>query len=335
VSHDRELLDRLCERCLFLGTDPPALRPGSWSQGVAQAQLERDAAEHARQEAGRQLARLTREARSRRQQSDRTAARRSRRGLARKDSDTRERIGRAIVTGKDTRTGRAAARQARRVDRARDELDALPFHERLRTGIELEGAVSSRNLVVVAPETRLQLGPRRLLELPELLVSPCDRIAVTGPNGVGKTTLLGHLLRHVRVEPDRLLHVPQQIPVAEAARIMVEVEALDRAQRGTLFTAVSRLGSDPKRLLANRDPSPGEVRKVVLGLGLARSAQLLVLDEPTNHFDLPAIQALEVALEGFPGALVLVSHDARFRATLCDQEWALHEEDGVVTLDPG
>jgi len=333
VSHDRDLLDRLCRQCLFLGDGAPVLRPGTWSEGASQQALEHAAAAHAREEAARHLARLEAEALSRRRESDRTAARRSRRGLDRKDSDARERIGRAIVTGKDTVSGRAAVRMDRRVARERQVLSTMPVHKARRTGIDLEGAVSRRNLVVEAPEARLPLGPRRHMDLPVLRLQPRDRIAVIGPNGIGKTTLLRHLLEHARVEPEQLLYVPQQIAVAEASRIMAEVEDLDSERRGFLFTVVSRLGSDPKRLLANRNPSPGEVRKVVLGLGLARRAHLLVLDEPTNHFDLPAIQALEEALAGFPGAIVLVSHDARFRRAVCEETWALREDAGVVCLD--
>jgi ATPase subunit of ABC transporter with duplicated ATPase domains len=332
VSHDRDLLDRLCTQCLFLGDGAPVLRPGPWSQGAAQAERERAAEAHARAQATRRLVRLKHEARSRRTEADQTASRRSRRGLAKKDSDARERIGRAIVTGKDTRAGRVAVRMDRRVARERLALSAMPIHKVRRTGIDLAGAVSPRNLVVDAPEVRLPLGPRRQMELPALRIRPQARIAVTGPNGVGKSTLLRHLLRHARVEPERLLYVPQQIPVTEATRIMADVEGLDPDRRGALFTVVSRLGSDPKRLLANRDPSPGEVRKVILGLGLARLAQLLVLDEPTNHFDLRAIRALEEALAGFPGAIVLVSHDPRFREALCNEVWGLREEGEVVRV---
>jgi ATPase subunit of ABC transporter with duplicated ATPase domains len=57
--------------------------------------------------------------------------------------------------------------------------------------------------------------------------------------------------------------------------------------------------------------SPGERTRAALALLQAKGVNLLVLDEPTNHLDLPAIEQLESALEGYPGTLLLVTHDRR------------------------
>ena len=57
--------------------------------------------------------------------------------------------------------------------------------------------------------------------------------------------------------------------------------------------------------------SPGERTRAALALLQARGVNLLVLDEPTNHLDLPAIEQLESALAGYPGTLLLVTHDRR------------------------
>jgi ATPase subunit of ABC transporter with duplicated ATPase domains len=57
--------------------------------------------------------------------------------------------------------------------------------------------------------------------------------------------------------------------------------------------------------------SPGERTRAALALLQGKGVNLLVLDEPTNHLDLPAIEQLESALAGYPGTLLLVSHDRR------------------------
>ena len=75
------------------------------------------------------------------------------------------------------------------------------------------------------------------------------------------------------------------------------------------MTAVSRLGSRPQRLLETDLPSPGEVRKVLIALGVPREPWLIMMDEPTNHLDLVSIQCLEAALDDCPAGLILVSHD--------------------------
>lgn len=83
-------------------------------------------------------------------------------------------------------------------------------------------------------------------------------------------------------------------------------------------------------VLASAQPSPGQARKLALALGLGRQVWLLVLDEPTNHLDLPSIERIERALEDYPGALILVTHDATLAAhctTLC---WDFQERQVCV-----
>ena len=99
------------------------------------------------------------------------------------------------------------------------------------------------------------------------------------------------------------------------------------------MTSVSRLGSRPGRLLASESPSPGEVRKLLLAMGVDRGIHLLAMDEPTNHLDLPGIECLEDALAECPCAMLLVSHDRRFLAKTAKTEWRFSEtEPGVVEL---
>ena len=76
--------------------------------------------------------------------------------------------------------------------------------------------------------------------------------------------------------------------------------------------------------------SPGERTRVALALLQARGTNLLVLDEPTNHLDLEAIEQLELALEAFPGTVLLVTHDRRMLDTMrLTRRW--HVEEGKVT----
>jgi ATPase subunit of ABC transporter with duplicated ATPase domains len=75
--------------------------------------------------------------------------------------------------------------------------------------------------------------------------------------------------------------------------------------------------------------SPGEARKLVLALALSRQVWALVMDEPTNHLDLPSIERLEAALAGYPGSIVLVTHDEAFAQSVTTR--SLRVEGGSVT----
>ena len=94
---------------------------------------------------------------------------------------------------------------------------------------------------------------------------------------------------------------------------------------------VAVLGSDPKRILATDLPSPGEARKLLIATGLGRGAWVLLLDEPTNHLDLPSIERLENALDSYPGAIVVVTHDDDFGRSATKTVWSI--QDGRLRAD--
>ena len=201
-------------------------------------------------------------------------------------------------------------------------------------GFWLNGGERSRRDYVLAVDAgSLVLGDGRILRYPEIRVRPEDRVALTGGNGIGKSTFLRHVLPLAHVPPEKLLVVPQEITEAESERILAEVKALGHESLGRVMTSVSRLGSRPGRLLESASPSPGEIRKILLALGVDRGVHLLAMDEPTNHLDLPGIECLEEALAECPCALLLVSHDRRFLAHVARIEWHLEETaPGEITL---
>jgi macrolide transport system ATP-binding/permease protein len=323
VSHDRDLLDDLVERCLLFGGTGAVMRPGNYTQATMQAGLEAETAMRERGDARREMRRLQGEASRRRTEADRAHALRSRRHLDKGDSDGRARIGNAIVSGKDGRAGRLSAQLESRLERVTERLRSATVEKSYAGDIWLPQGRSRRSVVAVLEPQRLVLAPDRELVLPALVVGAQDRIGVEGPNGAGKSTLVRRLLESATVESERILYMPQEMSSDEAASLLGEVRALGDAELGELLAIVSRLGSRPERILDGGQPSPGEIRKIMVALGILREPHLIVLDEPTNHLDLPATEALEDALAGCPCALVLISHDVRFLSRLARVRWHL------------
>ncbi len=326
VSHDRALLDSLCGQCVFLEPPGAVLRPGGYSQGVRQAEQERSAAARQRQRMEQELGRIERERHSRAQAASQADRKRSKRGLARQDHDARERVNRARVSGKDGQAGRLKAQLAGRARRLQEELGRCTVSRRHDTGIWLPGARSRRDRLVSLPAGALPLGEGRWLRHPPLHLGPADRVGITGPNGAGKSTLLLRLLAETDLDPATVLFLPQELDAGHSHRILTTLRSLDSATLGRVMTLVSRLGSRPERLLDTMDPSPGELRKLWLAMGIMGNPHLVVLDEPTNHLDLPATACLEAALSQCPCGLLLVSHDLHFLHGLCRVRWHIHQD---------
>jgi macrolide transport system ATP-binding/permease protein len=332
VSHDRELLDLLCRQCLFLDPPQAVMRPGGYTEAAAEAAREETSLRTKRQAVRQQLERLTVVAQVRHSEAARANRKKSKRSLARGDSDGRAKIDRARVSGKDGQAGRLANQLSGRLAQAQERVASLQLKKRHTVNFWLDGSTSPRQQLFTLPAATLELGGSRRLVIPALTMLRHDRIAVTGANGLGKSTLIRHILRSLSVPEEHLIYLPQEIGLAQTRDLMAAVHRLPHAQLGLVMTVVSALGSRPERLLRNRDASPGELRKVLLALGVIHRPHLIVMDEPTNHLDLPAIECLEEALRDCPSGLLLVSHDLRFLSRIVDTRWHLRQEGDTVTM---
>ena len=190
----------------------------------------------------------------------------------------------------------------------------------------MSGVRSKRNTLFSMPADSLSLGGDKRLQFPDLNMKPDDRIALTGSNGSGKSTLIQLIMKSLNLNRDHVTYVPQEIDTRVTHGIMDQARKLPNEKLGKMMTVVSRLGSRPHRLLESLEPSPGEIRKIVLAMGIAMVPHLIVMDEPTNHLDLPSIECLERALMDCPYGLLLVSHDRHFLEALTRRRWHLSQD---------
>lgn len=321
VSHDRTLLDGLCEQCLFI--DPPAvtLRPGGVSAGMEEAEREQETVHRKRQTLRRQQKRLEREVAIRREEASRSHKKRSKGRIAPKDHDAKFKVGLARITNKDGRAGKLLNQLQGRAQQGQAELDRTKTKKVHAAGIRIAGTASRRDSLFRVPGGCLPLGTDREIHFPDLLMRPEDRISLTGINGGGKSTLLRFILEHLTLPDSQCIYLPQELSTGDGTAILERVRALPREHLSQAMAVVRRLGSDPDRLLQSHEPSPGESRKLLIAMGIALTPALIVLDEPTNHLDLPSIMALESALAESPCGLLLVSHDVPFLKALTGIHW--------------
>ena len=152
-------------------------------------------------------------------------------------------------------------------------------------------------------------------------------MAVTGPNGSGKTSLIRLTVGELSATSGRVIlgattalldqktAMLRDDETLAAAFRRLNPEASENAARAALARFLFRNVAADKRVGAL---SSGERLRAALACVLmsARSPQLLVLDEPTNHLDLDSIAAVQAALAGYDGALLVVSHDRDFLAAV-------------------
>ncbi|WP_201623958.1 ATP-binding cassette domain-containing protein [Psychrobacter immobilis] len=179
-----------------------------------------------------------------------------------------------------------------------------------------------------------------LLHNANIQVTPDTRIGLLGMNGAGKSTLikalvgeLGILSGSYRVSDTLKLGYFNQHQMDALDAAATPMQMLRRLAGKTSDAELrSFLGSFDFRGERIDTPSElfsgGERARLTLALIVWQRPNVLVLDEPTNHLDLQMRQALTIALQGFEGAVVLVSHDRELIANVCDELFLVH--DGII-----
>ena len=320
VSHDRYLLDHLGGQCLFLERGGAVLRPGGYTEGAREAAKERTALVRARDQASHEVKKLHRELDLRREQTAKGERQRSKRGLARGDRDAKAKVDAARCT--DSGSGQRLRQLEGRMFQALERESGLQMARAFTQGVTLEGQRSPRDLLLALPPGDLALGGPGRLQVPALVLRPDDRVGLEGPNGAGKSTLIRRMVDELVRTGVQVSYLPQETTALDARRMLKGFLDLPPDRLGRAMALLRRLGSDPARLLQSGEPSPGELRKLLLASNPA-PPHILVLDEPTNHLDLPAVECLEEALEGFTAALLMVSHDTRFLDRLTTRRWII------------
>ena len=235
-----------------------------------------------------------------------------------------------------------AGQNTRQAKGRRKLLARLP---RLSGAIGSEGSMALRldvadrggDQVVIADRATISVDGRSLIENLTAAVKRGEFLGLLGPNGAGKSTLLRAMLG----EQDAVtgeLRLGGSIKAAYYRQDMSQVP-LDRSiydviadlrplwERRQVQSHLARFGFSGEEVQRSAATlSGGERARVALAMIVLARANLLLLDEPTNHLDVESIEALEDALQGYDGTVILVSHDRELLRALVDRVWVLHEK---------
>ncbi len=202
---------------------------------------------------------------------------------------------------------------------AQKQIDSLT-KKRRSLGFDFLDPPRSGRIVVEAEGVTLSAGDKLLLDGASFVVERGEKVGLVGPNGSGKTTLLaaildGHPLAGGTIRlghgvvpgyfSQHGLELPTSGSVLDAT---AAATGLPRPRAQSLLGRFLFSGWETHERSVTA-LSGGERRRLALALLVASGTNFLVLDEPTNHLDVESREALEAALEAFPGTVLLVSHD--------------------------
>ena len=311
VSHDRRFLEHTTDDILELQAAAGEWYPGNY----------------------RQYLRLRRERRTVRQKEYE----------AQQDYIARtEEFIRRYKAGQRAREARGRQTKLDRLERLAPPADDQQIRIRLQASSTSELIFQSDGLELVYPGPSGN-GSGWGLSVPGFTVTAGERVAIVGPNGSGKTSLLKALLGELRPRRGRVKTGPrvtmryydQHLADLDPSKtVLTELQDAFGLPEETLRTFLGRLlfsGDDAFKTI--RSLSGGEKSRVALAKLMLDDAGLLLLDEPTNHLDIPAQEMLEEALQDFEGTIVFVSHDRYFIDAIATRLWVI--DDGAVTLHLG
>ncbi|MEW5784931.1 MAG: ABC-F family ATP-binding cassette domain-containing protein [Bacillota bacterium] len=308
VSHDRYFLDRVAGRIFALERSKVKSYTGNYTAYLAQFQQE---------------------------QADRER-------VYRRQQELLDRENKLIRESKaDERSKRQARSRQKRLEKV--EQVERPVEERsFNLGFDYAGRGS--RVMISFEDIAKSFGEAALFQAINFEIRWGERVALVGPNGAGKTTLLKMIAGEVepsagkiRLGPAvRIVYFAQEQEQLDPGRTLIEeitaATDLDVKQARNHLGRYLFQGDDVFKKV--RDLSGGEKSRLALARLALTSGNCLLMDEPTSHLDLPAVEQLEKALQGYPGTIIVVSHDRYFLTNLANRVFEL-ESDGLRLFESG
>ncbi|NGP57276.1 ABC-F family ATP-binding cassette domain-containing protein [Paenibacillus thiaminolyticus] len=235
-------------------------------------------------------------------------------------------------------------RRAASMQKALDRMVKIkrPILERRAMDLTLKQEDRSGKQVIVLDRVSKAFGDRELLRGTSALLLYGERVALMGGNGAGKSTLMKMIIGEIphdegeirlgsRVDIGYLAQ--EESPPAEDSTVLryfCDALAMEEGEARGELARFLFYGSDVFKRVSQL--SGGEWSRLRLALLMYRKPNLLLLDEPTNHLDIDSREALEEALDSFPGTLLVISHDRYFMNRVVQKLWMLEQAELTVHL---
>ncbi len=294
ISHDRHFLNSVCTHMADLDYGKLSVFPGNYDEYMTAATQARERmyADNAKKKA--------------------------------KMADLQAFVSRFSANASKARQATSRARQLEKI-----ELEEIKPSSRVSPFIRFEQDKELRRFVVEATGLKKGFDEGPLFEDLDLTIEAGARVGIIGPNGIGKTTLARCLLGHTPLDhgevkwsenaqlgycsQDHAADFETDMSLYDWIAQWQPKDADEQLIRGTLGRMLFSKDDSEKSV---KVVSGGEKARLMFGKLILQKPNVLVMDEPTNHLDMESIEALNLALENYPGTLIFISHDREFVASL-------------------
>lgn len=300
TSHDREFLNAFCTHIADVDYATIKIYKGNYEAFMAQKQIDREQKEHM---------------------------------LEKHDKRRADLQGFIDRFGAKATKARQAQSKARIVEQIEEEMEAIDLapSSRIYPKLAFEPLRPSGATVISVKEISKAYGPKKVLERVSFEIERGERVAIIGPNGIGKSTLLEIIAQHNQADQGgftwgfavRSAYFPQD-HAREVNAGMTLLDWLSQFDRDLpqervrdLLGKVLFSGETVNQPIATL--SGGETARLLLAKMMLQKPNVLIFDEPTNHLDMEAIEELAKALEAYEGTLLLVSHNRYFVSRLANR----------------
>jgi ATPase subunit of ABC transporter with duplicated ATPase domains len=294
ISHDRHFLNSVCTHMADLDYGKLSVFPGNYDEYMTAATQARERmyADNAKKKA--------------------------------KMADLQAFVSRFSANASKARQATSRARQLEKI-----ELEEIKPSSRVSPFIRFEQDKPLRRFVVEATGLKKGFDEGPLFEDLDLTIEAGSRVAIIGPNGIGKTTLARCLLGRTPLDhgdvkwsenaqlgyfsQDHASDFETDMSLYDWIAQWQPIDADEQLIRGTLGRMLFSKEESEKSV---KVVSGGEKGRLMFGKLILQKPNVMVMDEPTNHLDMESIEALNLALENYPGTLIFISHDREFVASL-------------------
>lgn len=312
VSHDRSLLDDLCDTIWGLDEGKITVYTGNYSQYKEQKEIEQREHETEYKKFKQKERQLTEAIRLKEHNAQKLTQ------LPTKGIPSSEaKLYKMEYTSKQKKMHQNTKALETRLDRL-EKVEKPQEEQPIKMDLPHERAFKNKT-IIRAEDLEGNIGGKRLWQPTTFFINGGDKVGIIGPNGSGKTTFLKMLLAnkndHLYCSPSmKIGYFDQNINILNEKQTILENVQKDSKQEETLIrTVLARLGfykADVHKKISVL--SGGERVKVSLAKIFVSDCNTLILDEPTNYLDLQALEALEELLVDYEGTILFVTHDRYF-----------------------